>query len=222
MPSSSFNMEDLSPKSRMTMEYMNKIEDKIQKLGGGLESVIICSNSVNAKIRTLSKMKEKEVMRSKESNSGDSHDESCASHNSDANDYYDWELKVEQNLDCIDCEDLIEVKLIALSFEGYTLILWNKIPLQIRASKVESQPRRHGKNPYPTISSNWMGKKRREDKLLKRDKSPKKGNASFKRPQRKGCLFSLDVEKSANTRREFNGSAFHNNRHGRAVMVHRQ
>ncbi|RDX70810.1 hypothetical protein CR513_49910, partial [Mucuna pruriens] len=30
-----------------------------------------------------------------------------------ADDYYDWELKVKQNLDCFNCEDLVKVKLIA-------------------------------------------------------------------------------------------------------------
>ncbi|RDX80269.1 hypothetical protein CR513_39202, partial [Mucuna pruriens] len=36
-------LEDLSPKSRMTMEYMKKLEDKIENLGGGLESIRIDS-----------------------------------------------------------------------------------------------------------------------------------------------------------------------------------
>ncbi|RDX66281.1 hypothetical protein CR513_54970, partial [Mucuna pruriens] len=45
----------------------------------------------------------------------------------DPNDYYDWELKVEQNLDSLHCKDLIKVKLISLSFEDYALILWNEI-----------------------------------------------------------------------------------------------
>ncbi|RDX90350.1 hypothetical protein CR513_27788, partial [Mucuna pruriens] len=49
--------------------------------------------------------------------------------NGSADDYYSWELKVEQNLDCINCEDLIKVKLITLSFEGYAFIWWNEIAL---------------------------------------------------------------------------------------------
>ncbi|RDX95744.1 hypothetical protein CR513_21687, partial [Mucuna pruriens] len=46
--------------------------------------------------------------------------------------YYDWELKVEQNLDCINCEDLTKVKVIALSYKDYVLIWWSKIALQIK------------------------------------------------------------------------------------------
>ncbi|RDX95638.1 hypothetical protein CR513_21806, partial [Mucuna pruriens] len=42
-----------------------------------------------------------------------------------------YELKVYQNLECSNYEDLIKVKLIALSFEGYTLVWWNEIALQI-------------------------------------------------------------------------------------------
>ncbi|RDX80464.1 hypothetical protein CR513_38981, partial [Mucuna pruriens] len=48
-----------------------------------------------------------------------------------------------------------------------------------QASKDELQLKRHGKRTYPITSSNWKGKERR-DKLLKRDKSPKKGSAPFK------------------------------------------
>ncbi|RDX84866.1 hypothetical protein CR513_34015, partial [Mucuna pruriens] len=36
--------------------------------------------------------------------------------------YYDWEMKMEQNFECFDCDDMVKVKLIALSFEGYALI----------------------------------------------------------------------------------------------------
>ncbi|RDY05297.1 hypothetical protein CR513_10880, partial [Mucuna pruriens] len=36
--------------------------------------------------------------------------------------YYDWEMEMEQNLECFDCEDMIKVKLITLFFEGYALI----------------------------------------------------------------------------------------------------
>ncbi|RDX95150.1 putative mitochondrial protein, partial [Mucuna pruriens] len=38
MASLSFNMEDLSSKSKLTMEYMKKLEEKIEKLRGSLES----------------------------------------------------------------------------------------------------------------------------------------------------------------------------------------
>ncbi|RDX82314.1 hypothetical protein CR513_36914, partial [Mucuna pruriens] len=122
MASSSFNIKDLSPKSRMMMKYTKKLEDKIEKLGGGLESMRINSHGVNSKIRTLSKMKIKEVMKSKKSSNGDNHDESYGSHNSKSSRSHKSERVVKQNLDCLDCEDLIKVKLIALSFEGYALI----------------------------------------------------------------------------------------------------
>ncbi|RDY00333.1 hypothetical protein CR513_16499, partial [Mucuna pruriens] len=44
-------------------------------------------------------------------------------------------LQVEQNLDCIKCEDLTKFKLIALSFNGHALIWWNEIALQIRGMR---------------------------------------------------------------------------------------
>ncbi|RDX70230.1 hypothetical protein CR513_50548, partial [Mucuna pruriens] len=46
MASSNFNMEDLSPKSKMMMEYMKKLKEKIEKLSGGLESMRIDSHNV--------------------------------------------------------------------------------------------------------------------------------------------------------------------------------
>ncbi|RDX98407.1 hypothetical protein CR513_18686, partial [Mucuna pruriens] len=49
-----------------------------------------------------------------------------------------------------------------------------------QASKVELQLKRHRKRTYPITSSNWKGKERRENKLLKRDKSHKKESAQFK------------------------------------------
>ncbi|RDX75084.1 hypothetical protein CR513_45081, partial [Mucuna pruriens] len=49
-----------------------------------------------------------------------------------------------------------------------------------QASKVESQHRRHGKKFYPTTSINLKGKERKEEKLLRRDKIPRKRNAPFK------------------------------------------
>ncbi|RDY01741.1 hypothetical protein CR513_14896, partial [Mucuna pruriens] len=52
--------------------------------------------------------------------------------------YYDWELKVMQNLDCLNCDDYTKVRLIALSFKGYALIWWNEISLQCRGLKRES------------------------------------------------------------------------------------
>ncbi|RDX77256.1 hypothetical protein CR513_42652, partial [Mucuna pruriens] len=46
--------------------------------------------------------------------------------------YYDWELKVKQHLKSFDCEDMIKVKLLTLSFEGYVLICWSEIVINIR------------------------------------------------------------------------------------------
>ncbi|RDX97681.1 hypothetical protein CR513_19523, partial [Mucuna pruriens] len=48
-----------------------------------------------------------------------------------------------------------------------------------QASKVETQLKRHGRKSCPTIHSNWKGKDKKEKKLLRREKSPKKGRASF-------------------------------------------
>ncbi|RDY03029.1 hypothetical protein CR513_13432, partial [Mucuna pruriens] len=49
-----------------------------------------------------------------------------------------------------------------------------------QATKVESQLRRHGRKSYLTTCSNWKGKEKREEKLLRKDRSPKKGNVPFK------------------------------------------
>ncbi|RDX70543.1 hypothetical protein CR513_50199, partial [Mucuna pruriens] len=46
--------------------------------------------------------------------------------------YYNWEFKVEKNLECFDYEDTIKFKLITLGFKGYTLIWWNQISIHIR------------------------------------------------------------------------------------------
>ncbi|RDX85145.1 hypothetical protein CR513_33702, partial [Mucuna pruriens] len=52
---STINMENLSPKTKMMMEYMKKLEEKIDILGGGLESIKLDTQSVNAK-RSLHKI----------------------------------------------------------------------------------------------------------------------------------------------------------------------
>ncbi|RDX82286.1 hypothetical protein CR513_36949, partial [Mucuna pruriens] len=47
-------------------------------------------------------------------------------------------------------------------------------------STLVTKPLRHGKKSYPTTSSNWKDKERREDESPKWEKSPKKGSAPFK------------------------------------------
>ncbi|RDX95893.1 hypothetical protein CR513_21519, partial [Mucuna pruriens] len=160
MASSSFNMEDLSPKSKLMMEYMKKLKEKIEKLEGGLESMRIDCHSVNAKIRSWSKKQEKEAKKPKRvSSSSDDNDESCNSKSSRSHRSenvvkthertFNEPKKIEQNIDCINCEDLTKVKLIALSLEGYALIWWNEITLQIegirRASIRRVEERDEGK-----------------------------------------------------------------------------
>ncbi|RDX90946.1 hypothetical protein CR513_27136, partial [Mucuna pruriens] len=51
MASSSFNMEDLSPKSKVMMEYMKKLEKEIEKLGGGY--VLIWWNETALQIKGM-------------------------------------------------------------------------------------------------------------------------------------------------------------------------
>ncbi|RDX84889.1 hypothetical protein CR513_33997, partial [Mucuna pruriens] len=46
--------------------------------------------------------------------------------------------------------------------------------------QVETQLKRHGRKSYPTTHSNWRGKDKIEEKILRRDKCPKKGSAPFK------------------------------------------
>ncbi|RDX61282.1 hypothetical protein CR513_60499, partial [Mucuna pruriens] len=113
---------------------------------------------------------------------------------------------LEQNLDC---EDLIKVRLIALSFKGYTLIWWITIALQIRmkvtlirVQLVESQEVTMARflnglnrdiqdvvefHKYTFISTLvHQASKAWEESLpyhklqLEGDKSPKKGRAPFK------------------------------------------
>ncbi|RDY02742.1 hypothetical protein CR513_13761, partial [Mucuna pruriens] len=57
MASSSLNLEDLSHKTHMKMKYMKKLEAKLDKLEGGLESMRIDSHSVNAKIHSWDSLK---------------------------------------------------------------------------------------------------------------------------------------------------------------------
>ncbi|RDX65377.1 hypothetical protein CR513_55968, partial [Mucuna pruriens] len=125
----------------MMIKYIKKLEEKIEKLGGGLVSMWLDTQSVNAKVNALSKGKEKNKHKSSEG----SHDKGYESHLSRSsrskeeherhkdelikgkippflgdgglNAYYDWKMKVEQNLECYDCEDMVKVKLIAPSFE---------------------------------------------------------------------------------------------------------
>ncbi|RDY01452.1 hypothetical protein CR513_15225, partial [Mucuna pruriens] len=111
MESSSFNLEDPSPKSRLIMDYMKKLDHGV-------------------------KSKKKKKKRSKKMllNPWDLIKDKIPpfTGKGSVDDYYDWELKVTQNLDYINCEDLTKVKLITLSFEGYALVWWNEIALQIR------------------------------------------------------------------------------------------
>ncbi|RDX66283.1 hypothetical protein CR513_54973, partial [Mucuna pruriens] len=78
---------------------------------------------------------------------------------------------------------LSETLKILLNFMNINLYLH----LCIMPPKLNSKLRGMAKKTYPTTSSNWKGKERREGKLLKRDKSPKKGSTPFK-GNRKECL----------------------------------
>ncbi|RDX84888.1 hypothetical protein CR513_33996, partial [Mucuna pruriens] len=72
MASSSFNLQDLSPKSMLMMKYMKKLEAKIEKLEGGLESMTLDFHNHGAKSK-------KKKRRSKKNNVTSSYDdnESC-------------------------------------------------------------------------------------------------------------------------------------------------
>ncbi|RDY14379.1 hypothetical protein CR513_00563, partial [Mucuna pruriens] len=152
MVSSSIDVENLSPKSRMMMKYMKNLEGKIEKLGGGLELMRIGTQNVSARIRTLSRGKEKEVQKSRRESEnshyggyGSYHSKSSRSQRNEKvrkHDRYRDEPKrnpmgliKEQNLECIDCDDMIRIKPITLSFEGYALIWWNVIVIQIRGMR---------------------------------------------------------------------------------------
>ncbi|RDX98401.1 hypothetical protein CR513_18679, partial [Mucuna pruriens] len=114
---------------------MKRLEDEIEKFGGGLESMRIDIRSVNARINVLSRGNEKEVQKSRRE-SKNSHDRGYQSyHSKSSRSQASKKMKVEQNLKCIDCDDMIKVKLIALSFEGYALIWWNEIFIQIRGMR---------------------------------------------------------------------------------------
>ncbi|RDY12135.1 hypothetical protein CR513_03107, partial [Mucuna pruriens] len=168
MGSSSIDVENLSPKTKIMMKYIKKLEEKIEKLRRGLEYMRLHTQSVNVKEK-----KKKDVFR-KESEG--IHDEGYRSHLSRfsrsqrsgrirrhkrhkedpkrtpielikgkispflcdrrPNVYYDWEMEVKQNLECFDCEDVIKVKLIILSFKYYALIWWNEISINIRRMRI--------------------------------------------------------------------------------------
>ncbi|RDX78562.1 hypothetical protein CR513_41144, partial [Mucuna pruriens] len=211
------------------MEYMKKFEAKMEKLNGGMESMNFDSYSVNAKIssddndscNSRSRRRERLVNR---------HEQIV---NDPKKNPWDF-IKVAQNLDCINYEDLTKVKLIALSFEGYTLIRgikrssiesWEEVKQEMRGRlvpsfykkklvcevienvsrlnrdiqdivelhdytflsilvhqtfKVETHLKRHGRKSYPTTHSNYRGKDKKEEKLLRRDKSPNDGSVPFK------------------------------------------
>ncbi|RDX85165.1 hypothetical protein CR513_33682, partial [Mucuna pruriens] len=240
MASSSFNLEDLSPKSRLMMEYMKKLKAKMEKLEGGMESMKIDSHSSKKKEKEEERKSKKYVSSSNSNDDVDSYRshkrDKCPKKNlwdllkgkipsfsgSDSvDDYYDWELKVSQNLECINCKDLTKVKLIVL----VALVWWNEIVLKIRGMRIasiesweelkqemkerfvplfykrdlfvklqkmyqgvksveeyfkEMEVTRHGRKSYLTSSSYWRGKEKKEEKFLRKDKSPKKGNAPLK------------------------------------------
>ncbi|RDY01301.1 hypothetical protein CR513_15389, partial [Mucuna pruriens] len=166
MASSNFNMEDLSPKSKL-MEYLKKLEEKIEKLEVDTQEAkdhqAYASQITWGKLRRLQQqshcsyqafkdlmenfnqllsislervdlstksrlmmgyMKKLEAKLEKLEDclefikgkilpfSGNGNDDEC----------YNWKLKVLQNLDCLDCDDFTNVRLIALSSEGYALI----------------------------------------------------------------------------------------------------
>ncbi|RDX64382.1 hypothetical protein CR513_57071, partial [Mucuna pruriens] len=46
MASSNFNFEDLSPKSRLMMKYIKKLEAKMERLEGVMESMKLDSHGV--------------------------------------------------------------------------------------------------------------------------------------------------------------------------------
>ncbi|RDX76433.1 hypothetical protein CR513_43575, partial [Mucuna pruriens] len=69
MRSSSIDLENLSPKTKMMIEYMKKLEEKIEKLGR-LESMRLDTQSVNAKVNALSKGNEKEKHKSRRESEG--------------------------------------------------------------------------------------------------------------------------------------------------------
>ncbi|RDX99854.1 hypothetical protein CR513_17034, partial [Mucuna pruriens] len=118
------------------MEYMKKLKKKIENLGRGLESMRLDSHSVKAKIGSrISSSDDNESCNSQSHKRG----KLVKRHERIINELrknpwdlikdkiqpFTWngnELKVAQNLDCIKCENLTKVKLIALSLEGYALI----------------------------------------------------------------------------------------------------
>ncbi|RDX95718.1 hypothetical protein CR513_21719, partial [Mucuna pruriens] len=57
MVDNSDNMNNYSPKTKKVMRHVKRVEDKLVKLGGDLESMRIDTQSVNAKVETLSRGK---------------------------------------------------------------------------------------------------------------------------------------------------------------------
>ncbi|RDY10874.1 hypothetical protein CR513_04547, partial [Mucuna pruriens] len=118
-------MEDLSPKSKLMMEYMKKLEEKIENL----EGVMITMKLVSCNSKSCRSHRSEKVVKMHERTQNEPKKSPWDlikgkippfSNNGSVDDYYDWELKVEQNIDCINCEDLIK---------------WNEIALQIRGMR---------------------------------------------------------------------------------------
>ncbi|RDX64381.1 hypothetical protein CR513_57070, partial [Mucuna pruriens] len=51
---------------------------------------------------------------------------------------------------------------------------------EMKMTIIRAQIDEHGRKSYPTSSSYWKGKDKKEEKLLRRNKSPKKGSAPYK------------------------------------------
>ncbi|RDX60915.1 hypothetical protein CR513_60905, partial [Mucuna pruriens] len=117
---------------------MKKLEEKIEKLGGGLESMWLDTQSVNAKVNALSKGKEKDKHKSSEG----SHDEGHESHLTRSSRFQRSERvwRHERHRD-----ELLKEKtppflgdggLNAYYYlESYTLIWWNEIAINIRGMR---------------------------------------------------------------------------------------
>ncbi|RDX73449.1 hypothetical protein CR513_46943, partial [Mucuna pruriens] len=187
--------------------YMKKLEEKIEKLDGGLELVRIDTQNVIAKVNSLSRGKEKERHKFRRESKG-SHDEGYGS-------YHRYALilwnKIATNIRGMrraPIESWDELKremrerfvpsfytrdhFVKLIFQRNRSDINKSLSdiielhdytslstLVHQASKVELQLKRHSRRSYPTTSSNWKGTERKEEPP-KRDRDPNKGSAPFK------------------------------------------
>ncbi|RDX85806.1 hypothetical protein CR513_32944, partial [Mucuna pruriens] len=75
----------------------------------------------------------------------------------DVKSYLEWEIKVDQVLECFNYDELVKVKIVTYEFSGYALVWWNQYIREIKR-------RLASKRSYPSHHSSWKGKEKEREK----------------------------------------------------------